>query len=263
MEACFRSSNRPQEVRQATIALGLVIAATLPFIPSDYRAAGWSRLFWLFLAMRITWMLLSGAVLALFRRGVPAPLMDRILTAWCLICGLGCLFIGYTRPAIFLVGCFLAGITLMLMLFFVLPLPFDLQITVCVLGLLVDTYLLVLRQADLDPVSQRAIVVNCLLANFVGAMGSWHVHRLRRREFTALQREIGLRSGLQEALSQVRTLQGCLPICMHCKSVRDDKGYWQQVEVYVREHSMAEFTHGICPKCVHEHFGESLAATAT
>jgi hypothetical protein len=54
---------------------------------------------------------------------------------------------------------------------------------------------------------------------------------------------------LQDALSKVRTLSGMLPICSACKKIRDDKGYWNQIETYLREHSEAEFSHGICPEC--------------
>lgn len=54
---------------------------------------------------------------------------------------------------------------------------------------------------------------------------------------------------LQQALDEVKTLGGMLPICASCKKIRDDKGYWQQVEVYVTKHSEAEFTHGLCPEC--------------
>lgn len=54
---------------------------------------------------------------------------------------------------------------------------------------------------------------------------------------------------LQEALTQVKLLSGLLPICMNCKKIRDDEGYWQQVEVYIRNHSEADFSHGICPEC--------------
>lgn len=54
---------------------------------------------------------------------------------------------------------------------------------------------------------------------------------------------------LQEALAKVKTLSGLLPICASCKKIRDDRGYWTQVEVYVREHSEADFTHSICPEC--------------
>jgi DNA-binding response OmpR family regulator len=55
---------------------------------------------------------------------------------------------------------------------------------------------------------------------------------------------------LQEALANIRTLRGLLPICCHCKKIRDDKGYWSQLEKYIHEHSDAEFSHSICPDCL-------------
>jgi PAS domain S-box-containing protein len=55
---------------------------------------------------------------------------------------------------------------------------------------------------------------------------------------------------LQEALTKVKTLRGLLPICASCKKIRDDKGYWTQIEAYIRDRSEAEFSHGICPECV-------------
>jgi len=56
-------------------------------------------------------------------------------------------------------------------------------------------------------------------------------------------------SELQESLAKVKLLSGLLPICASCKKIRDDKGYWNQVETYLLEHSQAKFTHGICPEC--------------
>jgi len=55
---------------------------------------------------------------------------------------------------------------------------------------------------------------------------------------------------LQDALANVKSLSGLLPICASCKKIRDDKGYWSQVESYVQKHSDATFTHGICPDCI-------------
>jgi preprotein translocase subunit YajC len=54
---------------------------------------------------------------------------------------------------------------------------------------------------------------------------------------------------LQDALTEVVTLRGIIPICASCKKVRDDKGYWNQIESYIRNHSEADFSHGICPDC--------------
>jgi sigma-B regulation protein RsbU (phosphoserine phosphatase) len=55
---------------------------------------------------------------------------------------------------------------------------------------------------------------------------------------------------LQEALSQIKTLQGLIPICSYCKKIRNDENYWQQVESYISQHSEAVFSHGICPDCI-------------
>jgi len=75
----------------------------------------------------------------------------------------------------------------------------------------------------------------------------------RVRSFLKLKAEIEVRKKrekeLEEALSQIKTLKGFLPICASCKRIRNDEGYWQQIEAYIKEHSEAEFSHGICPEC--------------
>jgi DNA-binding NarL/FixJ family response regulator len=63
------------------------------------------------------------------------------------------------------------------------------------------------------------------------------------------QEREGLIRELQEALTQVRQLSGLLPICVSCKKIRDDRGYWGRVEEYIQKHSRAKFTHGYCPDC--------------
>jgi PAS domain S-box-containing protein len=63
-------------------------------------------------------------------------------------------------------------------------------------------------------------------------------------------------SDLQKALSEIKSLRGIIPICSSCKKIRNDRGYWQQVEVFVTEHSDAEFTHGLCPECAKKLYGD-------
>ena len=75
----------------------------------------------------------------------------------------------------------------------------------------------------------------------------------------AAEREHLIRQ-LQTALSEVKTLSGLLPICSKCKKIRDDKGYWNQIEFYIRDHSKATFTHGICPDCSHTLYPELYSA---
>jgi len=64
------------------------------------------------------------------------------------------------------------------------------------------------------------------------------------------------RDNLQQALDEIKTLKGILPICANCKKIRDDEGYWNQIEGYIRKHSQAEFSHGICPDCAKKLYPE-------
>lgn len=66
----------------------------------------------------------------------------------------------------------------------------------------------------------------------------------------------GSNEQLQEALSKVKLLSGFLPICASCKKIRDDKGYWNQIESYIKDRSEAEFSHGICPECAEKVYSE-------
>jgi len=60
----------------------------------------------------------------------------------------------------------------------------------------------------------------------------------------------------EKALMEVKKLTGLLPICASCKKIRDDKGYWNQIELYIRDRSEAEFSHGICPDCAKKLYPE-------
>ena len=78
------------------------------------------------------------------------------------------------------------------------------------------------------------------------------------RKRTLLEKDL-LIGRLQETLADVKTLSGLLPICASCKHIRDDKGYWQEVESYIQHHSAAVFTHGLCPKCAQKIYPKKAA----
>ncbi len=60
---------------------------------------------------------------------------------------------------------------------------------------------------------------------------------------------------LKQSLEEVKALSGLLPICSSCKNIRDDKGYWTQIETYITKHSDAQFSHSLCNKCADELYG--------
>ena len=97
------------------------------------------------------------------------------------------------------------------------------------------------------PVSVTVSPVQDASGKIVGGSAISRDITLRKRDEAERFRLI---EELTESLKQVRTLSGLLPICASCKRIRDDQGYWQQVETYIADHTNADFTHGICPDCM-------------
>ncbi|MGM0642598.1 MAG: hypothetical protein ACQETC_02375 [Thermodesulfobacteriota bacterium] len=77
------------------------------------------------------------------------------------------------------------------------------------------------------------------------------------RDFGNLNRELQKKNAeLQHALDHVKTLQGIIPICMHCHKIRNDKQIWDRLEAYLSEHTEAQLSHGICPECVEKYYSD-------
>jgi len=95
--------------------------------------------------------------------------------------------------------------------------------------------------------------VTSVKGELVGRVASF-VNITKRKEVEADREK--LIQKLQDALDKIKVLRGIIPICASCKKIRDDKGYWNQLESYIREHSEAEFSHGICPDCAQKLYPE-------
>ncbi|MBN2600758.1 MAG: hypothetical protein JXR87_02050, partial [Candidatus Marinimicrobia bacterium] len=89
---------------------------------------------------------------------------------------------------------------------------------------------------------------------FIGTY-RFRVMQLRRRE-------IILQKRINDAIAEIKTLGGLIPICASCKKIRDDRGYWNQVEKYISEHTEAVFSHGMCPDCMEKYYGDFMKKTS-
>lgn len=99
----------------------------------------------------------------------------------------------------------------------------------------------------------RHFTAGFLATFFMIAVMAYAIESLRGR----FERESHtLIAQLETALSEVKTLKGLLPICANCKKIRDDTGYWNQIESYLQEHADASFTHSVCPDCIQELYPE-------
>lgn len=93
------------------------------------------------------------------------------------------------------------------------------------------------------------ITVDPLFNNDGNLTGAVHIARDITKRIESQNERERLFKELENALSHVKKLSGLLPICGHCKKIRDDQGYWNQIDSYIEDHSEAKFSHGICQEC--------------
>ncbi len=98
-------------------------------------------------------------------------------------------------------------------------------------------------------VTFEIIAVATVIPLIIAPIMSYIFAKLLKQVDDAELRNAQLVVELQAALAKAKTLSGLLPICASCKKIRDDAGYWHQVEVYIREHAEVDFSHGLCPEC--------------
>lgn len=116
------------------------------------------------------------------------------------------------------------------------------------------TVLLYLRPGNTLFIERLVVAETFSIALAIGWYVSRRRLRLQQSEERAWENEIAAREKLEHTLAELRVLRGVLPICSHCRKIRTEIGDWQQLELYVREHSEADFSHGFCPDCITEHY---------
>jgi PAS domain S-box-containing protein len=107
-----------------------------------------------------------------------------------------------------------------------------------------------------DPHLGKTLLITCspIFDTKGRVTGTVHVARdITSQKLAQAEREALIKK-LQETLNEVKTLRGILPLCSYCKKIRDDEGYWEQVEVYIHKNYDTDISHGICPDCLKEHY---------
>ena len=252
LEAEYRAQQLTRDTRLAMIIIGLGQLSVIPVI-NDYRLFGLTPVFWSLVGARGVFVVASIIAWLALRRGPSPRRLDRHMLSWCLVLTGMNLYIVSTRPAGFL-GHALGTVTLAMAFYALTPLPLPLQAVPALVTAAANLVLVSWFKPALDRLSLTTLAVTLVRVNALGATVSSHFHRSKRRQFLALRRETELRRRLQQALAEIRTLRGILPVCGYCKRVRTDVGEWQSLERYVSERTDANFSHGICPDCLQIHY---------
>jgi hypothetical protein len=203
--------------------------------------------------IRVLALSLAGGLAYGFLRLRDERLLDRIAF------GLGFVIVGLLlavhllRPPALLTPYFFEAI-MIVALYASLPSRWQLQLIPALLIAAYGIVLLFTWHRDATMVERAAIITALLLANGVGVVVAWHWRWFAHREEALLAREAESQGALLRTTAELRSLQKILPICSHCRQVRDGAGAWAELEAYVRTHSDTRFSHGICPDCMAKHF---------
>lgn len=99
-------------------------------------------------------------------------------------------------------------------------------------------------------------IIVILVMNAIGALLVWNKHESRQRGARLWAAERRVRASLEQTLAELKQLRGIIPICAHCREVRTELGDWEELESYVRSHTDAQFSHGVCPSCAAKHYAD-------
>jgi hypothetical protein len=255
LEAAYRLWHAADDVRRARLTVLIALATLLVFAAADVFFLGYNFHSGLILGIRI--VITSVTLFVLFWLARPrAPVaVDRVLLAWLVMLAVAVVYQACSRPASYTSHAVL-NVLYVILMYAIIPLPWRWQV---IPPLLVTFGVLTLGNwvnpwPDLPTLV--VTVVGLVLANVAGGETSRQLHHWKRRQFRALSSESDARRNLEHALAEIKTLRGILPICTHCKRIWNDAGFWEQVEVYVRNHTHAEFSHGLCPTCARQHYPE-------
>jgi hypothetical protein len=246
-ERCFRLDRLDDDRRHNALVIAIMSVVMLVFVGSDYRLFGAGSTFWWLLALRLSVTAFSGSIIiGLYRCREPVR-FDRLSLAWLLVATLAVSIVDATRPADYFAYLALDAV-LVFSIYNVYAIPLQTQAIGAGAFTIGCAFSLSLKQPA-GPMAITAYAMALALANVLGALASRRIQTALRAEHANLVRERRAHDELKAAHSEIRQLRGIVPICASCKKVRDDDGFWDQVESYIAARTEAEFSHGLCPSC--------------
>jgi hypothetical protein len=255
LEAEFRADGLASDKRVTTGLAVVTIAFLIVTIPGTFPLISDPERLHLVWAIRVVDFAVAVAALFLIRRVDRPRSYDAITSGWVAIWFVGIVVENALLPAT-LTDFIWWDVFLTVAAYSTAPLPFPRQAALAAIISGGDLLVLWKFKSPGPSFSMLDVSLAYICANVVGAFVAQELHGWRRRAFLALRHQVAVRTELETALHEVKTLQGIIPICSHCKNIRTDAGDWQRVEAYVRAHSDAEFSHGICPVCMRQHYPE-------
>lgn len=250
-EQKFRASVLQQESLYARIIIvGAILISFFSLVPDSLSGTPSTSVYGLYLATSLFCLLSVLALVGLAKTSTYHQ-FDLITTIWWLSAIAAVTFGNTLYPAGLTIHV-VFDVLIPVAIYFLVPIGLVSQFLLAFLFTTSNLGMLFLLKNNLPEAETAFILLAYTATNLLGLAACWQTHMGRRKQYIEKVLEEKLKSDLQTALDELQALRGIIPICCYCKQIRDDEGFWHQVESYVNKHSGAEFTHGICPDCMKE-----------
>jgi len=251
IEHHYRQEFLAADKKKIFTVLSIVVFFGLAFFISDLQVARAREIGGILLLARLAMVAFVAVSFLICRRSQDEKLIDRMVLITVILSNALISLINCTRPPDYYTY-LLIDLVAIFVVYLYIPNRFLYQLFPVILFNLSEMLIFLYLKGNPGPVSLLAIAVAFLVANVTGLLASHSRHLSNRQLFSSWVAEKKLRQKYEEALGQIKTLSGLLPICSSCKRIRDEQGNWTFLEIYISEHSQAEFTHGLCPDCLHK-----------
>lgn len=253
LEDAYRAAALPSERREITAGMAVALAAIALYAYNDWVASATSSRFYFLLGLRLVVVALGIWALRAARRAETSRRFDWVVQVGVVGLAMSMVAVAFLRPSTSFVP-LMVNAMVVTAFYMAVPGPPRNQVPAAAVLTIGTGLLVAIRGFPSDPLSRLALPTALIFTNVIGLYYTRTVQTHRRRQSLAyrVQRQTGDR--LERALAEVKTLRGIIPICGHCKRVREDDGFWEQVEAFVAARSDAAFSHGICPECAARHY---------
>lgn len=255
MEFLYRNSIIDSDRKLVIIGLLIFCIPSVAFAYSDFLLFSYTQKFYYLIFVRSFVILLACFTIYLLIKIKNIGIQDWMLftTVMLVVCSI--LYINLTRPSDYFHHSS-TDILTVFALYWIIPNRYYLQIIPAIAMSLFNVYVFVFIKDSASSLVNINFAFSYIFVNVIGLWISWTLHTYRRRQFATQLEQIALTEKLQIAKDEIRTLQGILPLCSGCKKIRDDKGYWSQLDAYIEANTDTQFSHGMCSSCIETLYGE-------
>jgi hypothetical protein len=253
IESAYRNNTLDTDRTLIQLVCAIILIVNAGFLFNDLQDSALRSSEWItVLAFRCGFVAAVVIYMRMLRRVTDARKMDALTVIIIYTAFLLLLWVDASRPKDFFthVG---ADVVVLITVYLVVPVAQPIRLIAAVS---LTIALLVLYLVYKEPpytLTSVSGVGTLLFANTMGILMSTRLSRLQRAQYFSLKLEKRARQELEDAQSEIKSLAGMIPICAGCKKIRNDDGFWEQVETYIRDRTEAEFSHGMCPDCEKEY----------